>query len=114
MTRQRFLIAAAALAISAAAGGCSSSGTSLSGASGTKITIQNFAFKPSPLKAKVGDTITVTNKDNTDHSLTADDNSVDTGRFSTGTKTITVTKAGELKYHCAVHSTMTGVIQVGA
>jgi plastocyanin len=78
----------------------------------TTIAIQGFMFKPSPAGAKVGDTITVTNGDGTNHSLTADDGSFDTGKFSGGSKTITLTKAGTFTYHCQVHNYMTGTIQV--
>ncbi|MEY2404006.1 MAG: hypothetical protein QOD38_1557 [Acidimicrobiaceae bacterium] len=98
------------------AAACSSgSSTSSSGSpSGSTIAIKDFTFNPTPLEAKVGDTITVTNQDNTDHELKANDNSFTTGRFATGAKTITVTKAGEFAYHCDVHDYMTGVIQVAA
>ena len=91
------------------AGGANSAGTT-----GTAITIKDFTFSPTPLHAKVGDTITVTNDDNTAHQLTANDSSFDTGAFSSGSKTITVAKAGTFAYHCAIHDYMTGVIQVAA
>ena len=71
-------------------------------------------FSPTPLNAKVGDTITVSNQDGTDHELKANDASFDTGRFSSGSKTIKVEKAGMFAYHCAIHDYMTGVIQVSA
>ena len=76
------------------------------------ITIKSFKFTPSPASAKAGATVTVSNGDGTDHSLTADDGSFDTGVFSSGTKTITVSKAGSFSYHCKIHNFMTGVIQV--
>ena len=116
-------IALIALVIGA---GCSSGSSSVSsssnssslpagaGAQGTTITIKDFKFAPDPLNAKVGDTITVTNLDNTDHELKANDGSFDAGRYSSGSKTITVTKAGTFAYHCDVHDYMTGVIQVAA
>lgn len=83
-------------------------------ASSGAITIENFKFSPNPLSAKVGDSITVTNKDGTNHTMTADDESFDTKEFSTGSKTITVVKAGTVGYHCHVHDYMKGVIQVSA
>ena len=94
-------------------GGSSSGGsTAGTGASGA-ITIKDFKFNPTPLNAKVGDTITVTNQDGTDHELKANDGGAfDAGRFSNGSKTFTVTKAGTFAYHCDVHDYMTGVIQV--
>jgi len=70
------------------------------------VTISNFEFAPDALQVKVGATITVENKDSADHSVTATDNSFDTGRFAKGTKTFTVTKAGRFEYVCTVHPFM--------
>ena len=80
---------------------------------GTTITIRDFAFTPTPLGASVGDTITVRNADDTAHTLTADDGSVDVGALDAGaTKTFTVDAAGDLAYHCRIHDYMKGVIRV--
>jgi len=75
-------------------------------ATGTSISIKGFAFEPIELKVKVGDTVTVTNTDGTDHTLSAVDGSFSTGRFSSGTKTFTVDKAGRFEFKCEVHSFM--------
>jgi plastocyanin len=84
-----------------------------SGIEGSAITISGFAFQPGELRAKVGDTITVTNVDGTDHTLTAVDGSFTTGRFSTGSKSVRVTTAGRFEFKCEVHSFMPhGSIQV--
>jgi plastocyanin len=84
-----------------------------SGVEGTAITISGFAFQPGELRAKVGDTITVTNADGTDHTLTAVDGSFTTGRFSSGSRSVTVTTAGRFEFKCEVHSFMPhGSIQV--
>ncbi|MEY2450024.1 MAG: hypothetical protein QOH79_3500 [Acidimicrobiaceae bacterium] len=116
MLRRLTLIIVLTVAAACSSGSStSSSGSSTSSSpSGRTIAIKDFTFNPTPLEAKVGDTITVTNQDNTDHELKANDNSFTTGRFATGAKTITVTKAGEFAYHCDVHDYMTGVIQVAA
>ncbi|MDQ6614188.1 MAG: cupredoxin domain-containing protein [Actinomycetota bacterium] len=81
------------------------------GAAGT-ISIKNFMFQPNPAQAKVGDTITVTNVDGTNHSLTAIDGSFDTGVFSSGSKTIKLTKAGTFAIHCMIHNFMMGSVVV--
>ena len=94
----------------AAAGGATTT-TGAAVKAGT-IAIHNFMFQPNPTTAKVGDTITVTNQDGTDHSLTATDGSFNTGVFSTGSKTITLTKPGTFTYHCMIHNFMTGTITV--
>jgi plastocyanin len=86
--------------------------TAAPAAGGTTIAIQNFKFNPDPATFKVGDTVTVSNKDGTDHSLTANDTSFDTGVFSSGSKTITLSKAGTFSIHCKIHNFMTGTITV--
>ena len=121
--RRAAVVAAACTSFVVLAAGCSSGSSTAStstastptagaGASGTSISIKDFKFAPTPLNAKAGDTITVTNNDGTDHELKANDGSFDAGRFSTGSMTFTVTKAGTFAYHCDVHDYMTGVIQV--
>jgi plastocyanin len=125
---------AAALVLTLAAGACSKStkttSTTTAGAGaatttgggaattaapavgGNTIDITNFSFKPSPATFKVGTTVTVTNKDGTDHSLTAVNGTFDTGVFSSGSKTIVLNKAGTYAIHCRIHNFMTGTITV--
>jgi plastocyanin len=122
--RRAAAAAAALVPLVGIAGGCSSgspttnasapasSSSAPPSASGTTITIKDFVFSPTPLNAQVGDTVTVTNQDDADHELKANDGSFDAGRFAKGSKTFTVTKAGTFAYHCDVHDYMTGVIQV--
>jgi plastocyanin len=82
-------------------------------AAGTAITIRSFAFEPDELSARVGDTITVTNADGTNHTVTAVDGSFDTGRFDSGTRTFTLDRPGRFEFRCDVHSFMShGFIQV--
>lgn len=76
----------------------------------TTIDIHDFMFKPGPAHVKAGVAITVTNQDGTDHSLTADNGSFDTGVFSSGSKTITISKPGTYTIHCRIHNFMTGTI----
>ena len=57
----------------------SAAGTGTAATAGTAITIKDFAFEPRALQAKAGDTITVTNTDDTTHTVTADDGVFDTG-----------------------------------
>jgi plastocyanin len=82
-------------------------------ASTGSLTIKSFAFTPTPLSAKTGATITITNNDTTDHTVTDSGGAFDTGHIASGTsKTITVTKAGTYAYHCNIHQFMKGVLQV--
>lgn len=83
------------------------------GEAGTAIAIKDFKFAPETLKAKVGDKITVTNKDPAVHTLTAKDKSFDTGNLEQNADgTITVSKAGTFEYFCSIHDYMTGTIEV--
>jgi len=104
-------VALVAVAVMLGPAACSSS-TKKSGAA-LAVTIQNFSFSPNPLSAKVGDTITVTNKDRADHTFTADHASFNAGTVSPGkSKAVTLTKAGTIAYHCKIHSSMQGTLQV--
>ncbi|MGH9164064.1 MAG: cupredoxin domain-containing protein [Acidimicrobiales bacterium] len=83
------------------------------GAGGDQVTIKGFAFKPTPLTVKVGTAVMVKNEDNAVHTLTADDKSFDTGQLDGGKSgSVTVSKAGDIAYHCEIHDYMKGVIRV--
>lgn len=84
-------------------------------ATGDTVVIEGFKFSPTPLTVKVGTTIMVENKDSATHTLTADDESLDTGNLDGGgSGSITVDKAGEIAYHCELHDYMKGIIRVEA
>ena len=97
------------LVLATACGGSDAEGGDAASSSnaGKTITISNFEFAPEVLEVRVGDTITVDNKDSAEHTVAAKDKSFDTGRFASGTKTFTVTKAGRFEYVCEVHPFMT-------
>ena len=101
-----------AVVLTLGAGACSSTKKVSTGSSSATIDITNFKFQPDPDHVKVGETITVTNLDGTDHSLTANDGAFDTGVFSSGSKTIVITKPGTYTIHCRIHNFMTGTIIV--
>jgi plastocyanin len=83
------------------------------GSEGSKIVIKNFTFNPQSLQAKVGDTVTISNDDTTTHTWTADDGSFDAGELAPGaTKTQVFAKAGTVKYHCKIHTSMQGEVVV--
>jgi plastocyanin len=78
-----------------------------------KVSIENFAFAPSAITAKVGDTITFTNGDTASHTATLDDDTCATGLI-TNTKSdgLTFTAAGTYPFHCSIHTDMKGTITV--
>ena len=84
-------------------------------ASGKKlvITIQNYAFHPAAVTVKGGTAVTVINRDQTQHTLTADSGAFDTGTIQPGqAKHLSLPRAGSFSYHCAFHAFMTGSIKV--
>ena len=122
------VLVASLLATALIAAGCGSSSPSsssggspggrypASGASGDKVQValKDIAFHPSTVNAKVGQTIVWTNKDSTDHNVTAESGatfkSSDFGQG--GTYSTKVTKVGTITYECTIHPGMTGVVVV--
>jgi len=120
------LCAVLALALGLAACGGSSGGgstsastsapSSSSGGSGGGVTIkmQNIQFSPKDTTVKVGDKVTWTNDDNTDHNVTADSGADFKSKdFGNGaTFEFTPDKAGTIKYVCTIHPGMTATLNV--
>lgn len=77
------------------------------------VDVEGFAFAPTSLTIKAGESVTWTNKDSVGHSATADDDSFDTGVFSQGeSESVTFDKPGTYSYHCTPHPNMKGTIIV--
>jgi len=75
------------------------------------VQIKNFAFAPASQTVTAGQTVTWKNDDTTDHTVTADDNSFDSGLLAPGkTFTHTFAAAGTYAYHCVIHPNMTGTV----
>jgi plastocyanin len=78
------------------------------------ITISGFSFSPNPASVKVGQTVVWHNGDSVTHTATADGGAFDTGAIAPGATSgpITMSAAGSLAYHCAVHPGMVGSLTV--
>ncbi len=73
----------------------------------------DLAFNPGELTVAVGETITFTNNDGFAHTFTADNGEFDSDNVdSGGTFEYTPEAAGEIPFHCKIHSSMTGTITV--
>jgi plastocyanin len=84
-------------------------------AEATAPVIQDFTFVPDPIEIEAGDTVTWTNDDGFAHTVTADDDSFDSGNIDPdGTFEQTFDEAGEFTYHCNIHSQMTGTVTVNS
>jgi len=80
---------------------------------GSQVTIQNFAFSPAELTVPVGTTVTWTNDDSTNHTVTSNDAVFESATLAAGdTFDFTFTQAGEFPYHCSLHPSMTATIIV--
>ena len=80
---------------------------------GSQVTIQSFAFSPAELTVPVGTTVTWTNSDSTNHTVTSDDAVFESATLAQGdTFEFTFTQAGEFPYHCSLHPSMTATIIV--
>jgi plastocyanin len=117
------LCAVVALAVAGCGGGddnSSSSSSSTPAASssssggGVAIKMANIAFDPKAVTVKVGQKITWTNDDSTDHNVTADSGadfkSKDFGKGATFD--FTPDKAGTIAYECTLHPGMKATITV--
>jgi plastocyanin len=78
------------------------------------VKIVDFAFKPATLHVAKGTRVVWTNTGGVAHTTTANGGAWDSGTLAPGaTFARTFRKAGTFKYHCAIHSSMTGKIIVG-
>jgi len=77
------------------------------------IDIANFKFSESSVTIRVGTTVTWTNNDDGEHTVTSDDGAAFNSSVSDGgTFSFTFTEAGEFPYHCEIHRSMKGTIIV--
>jgi plastocyanin len=80
-------------------------------ATGSAVSIQNFAFSPASLTIKAGTTVTWTNQDSATHTIKS--SSFNSGSLSTGDKfQFTFTNPGTYSYSCGIHPSMQGTIIV--
>ena len=72
------------------------------------------AFVPPEISvSSEGNIVSWTNEDSTEHTVTADDGSFDSGPISPGdTFENTLDSLGDFGYHCEIHPFMTGVVIV--
>ncbi len=78
-----------------------------------EIFIQGMAFVPSTITVTTGTTVTWSNRDAVNHTVTSDTGLFDSGQIpKDGTYTHTFTTAGTFPYHCTIHPTMTGTVVV--
>jgi len=80
------------------------------------VLITNFAFEPQELNVTVNSSVIWTNEDSVPHTIVTDKDAateIKSEQFNKGeTFEFNFTTVGTYPYHCSVHPSMTGVIQV--
>ena len=116
------VVAGIASAVACSGGGYGSSPTAPnpappgSPAADVTITIKGMhgaqSFDPNPGSVKVGQTVAWYNADSTAHNPTG--NGFDTGLIGPGqtSRSFTLSAAGNVGYHCAIHPDMVGTLNV--
>ena len=77
------------------------------------ITVDQMAFSPAGIDAKVGDTIEWVNKDIFVHTATARNGDWDVTMPPKKTVTLVLKKAGTIDYYCRFHPNMKATLTVG-
>jgi plastocyanin len=89
--------------------------TPTASAAGHDVGIANFAFSPSSITIAPGDTVTWTNSDGTTHTVRGNNGTWGSGNLANGqTYTHQFNETGDFTYHCAIHSSMTGIVHVSS
>jgi plastocyanin len=77
------------------------------------VSIVNFAFQPSDITVRVGETVRWANEGSSSHTTTSDTGTWSSPALLTGqTFNVTFATPGEYAYHCAIHPSMTGTVHV--
>lgn len=83
------------------------------------VSIYNMSFVPSTVTISAGTSVTWTNNDSMNHTVTSDTGVFNSGVISTagaygtgGSFTYTFNTPGTYPYHCTIHPTMTGSVIV--
>jgi plastocyanin len=77
-----------------------------------QIVIENLAFTPAEVSAKVGDTIEWVNKDVFAHTATARNGDFDVTQPPKKTVTSVLKNAGTVEYFCRFHPNMKAVLKI--
>jgi plastocyanin len=99
--------------VMAAVAVASAFGATREGAQVREVSIPGKVFVPGRLDVLVGDTVLWRNGDAASHTVTANDDSFDSGFLGPGgTFARTFAKPGLYAYHCTIHKFMRGVVRV--
>ena len=92
---------------------CLSGGYALGQPSGNAVDIRDFSYQPGTLTVAAGTTVTWTNDGNVPHTVTSNERTFDSGDIAPGGSfSYTFTQPGSYPYHCTLHPSMQGRIEV--
>jgi plastocyanin len=78
-----------------------------------KVEIEDFAYNPDPVTIAEGGKVIWINRDSAPHTATAEDGSFDTGTLEEGKLgSESFKQPGTYAYHCTIHPSMHGTIEV--
>jgi YVTN family beta-propeller protein len=81
--------------------------------SGSPVSIAKFAFIPATITVSTGQSVTWTNNDSVDHTVTSESGRSDSDALSTGGMfSTTFSQLGTYAYHCSIHPFMQGTVVV--
>jgi len=77
------------------------------------VAVADFEFQPAAITAKTGQVVAFTNSGSAPHTATLDGGQCTTPTISAGKSDgLVFSVAGTYKFHCAIHSKMTGTIVI--
>jgi plastocyanin len=80
---------------------------------GPRVSVENFNFTPADLTVARGTTVTWTNHDDVEHTVTASDNSFGSSAIEAEASfSFTFSQPGTFSYFCAIHPFMTARVTV--
>jgi hypothetical protein len=77
------------------------------------VYVRNMAFNPAEVRIRQGEDVTWLFGDREPHTVTADNNSFDSGKRADGEFRLRFDQVGTYSYHCALHPNMRGRVLVG-
>jgi Copper binding proteins, plastocyanin/azurin family len=77
------------------------------------VVVRGMAFNPPETHIRPGDDVTWIFQDREPHTVTADNNSFDSGKRQDGEFRLSFDQPGSYSYHCAIHPDMKGRVIVG-
>jgi plastocyanin len=109
------LLASAGLVVALGLAGCNLYGGGPGGGPvlTSDVEIHSMSFQPAAVQVPVGTTVTWTNSDGINHTVTSDTGAFDSGTMPDGdTFSYTFDTVGSFPYHCAIHPGMRGSVVV--